>query len=408
MRAVDCQGLAGAFTLGTVKAGFDLVAKLELPGGFGIENTEANRHLLGDHEVHEGPWRDWPQYSGIDYVFGNPPCSGFSLLNTSKKKNARGPKSAINDCMWALIEYAGTLRRAPDVVAFESVQGAYKKGRGLMQDLHAKMEELTGKQYTLTHVLMSGSSVGAAALRKRYFMVLHRPTFGVEIEPRERPATYRDALYDLKGLKMQWDDQYIRRKPTDWLTEWDMRRNDNRADSHISITLEHTQSKALKRWLAVLPYWKQMDIYEDALRAAHDQLGYCPGPWEEQPDLENGRFGFQQPKRIDWDRPAYVLTGAGAGQFVHPDEDRFLTVREMARIQGFPDSWTYLQAEKPQKAGGWIGKGVPVQSGYWLSRWVYNSLAGNPGSNRGEPMTDQGHARERIIDVTNEWKRWEA
>ena len=114
MRAVDCQGFAGGFTLGAVQAGFDLVAKYEQQG-FGVENCEANRHLLGDYELFANePW-DSVQ-TEIPYFFGNPPCSGFSLLNTAAKQaekngrkvtNHRGADSPINDCMWAFIDLAG-------------------------------------------------------------------------------------------------------------------------------------------------------------------------------------------------------------------------------------------------------------------------------------------------------------
>lgn len=74
-RAIDALGFAGGFTLGMVQAGFELVAKREMPGGFGVANCEANRHLLGNN------WRTqisapeaW-EVMPADVVFGNPPCS---------------------------------------------------------------------------------------------------------------------------------------------------------------------------------------------------------------------------------------------------------------------------------------------------------------------------------------------
>lgn len=74
-RAVDVMGFAGGFTLGMVQAGFQLVGKKELPGGFGVANCEANRHLLGnDWRAQVGPPESWEVISGgCDVVFGNPP-----------------------------------------------------------------------------------------------------------------------------------------------------------------------------------------------------------------------------------------------------------------------------------------------------------------------------------------------
>ena len=73
--AVDCMGFAGGFTLGMAQAGFELRGKRELKGAFGAANCEANRHLLGDKwETQAGDPAAWEVVSGVDVVFGNPPC----------------------------------------------------------------------------------------------------------------------------------------------------------------------------------------------------------------------------------------------------------------------------------------------------------------------------------------------
>lgn len=75
--AVDVMGFAGGFTLGVVQAGFKLIGKRELPGGFGVANCEANRHLLGDSwQTEVGQERSWTPVRDAQLLFGNPPCSG--------------------------------------------------------------------------------------------------------------------------------------------------------------------------------------------------------------------------------------------------------------------------------------------------------------------------------------------
>src|SRR3954468_14092101 len=132
MQAIDVEGFAGGLTLGVVQAGFELAGKRELPGGFGVHSCEANRHLLG---------YKWNSQVAADYewtpkqvplVFGNPPCSGFSLMSASA---FRGVNSKINSCMWALVGYAA--RCSPEIVIMESVQQAFTQGRPLMQQLRA-------------------------------------------------------------------------------------------------------------------------------------------------------------------------------------------------------------------------------------------------------------------------------
>lgn len=77
--ALDVMGFAGGFTLGVVQAGFRLVGKRELPGGFGVANCEHNRHLLGDEwRTEVATWEEWTPVRDVPLLFGNPPCSGRS------------------------------------------------------------------------------------------------------------------------------------------------------------------------------------------------------------------------------------------------------------------------------------------------------------------------------------------
>ena len=65
--------------------------------------------------------------------------------------------------------------------------------------------------------------------------------------------------------------------------------------------------------------------------------------------------------RLWWDRPAVTITRecahVGNGRYVHPDQDRLLSVREMALLQGFPSDYCFegpLTAKYNQ-----IGDAVP-------------------------------------------------
>jgi DNA (cytosine-5)-methyltransferase 1 len=65
--------------------------------------------------------------------------------------------------------------------------------------------------------------------------------------------------------------------------------------------------------------------------------------------------------RLWWDRPAVTITRecshVGNGRYTHPEQDRLLTVREMALLQGFPEDYIFegtLTAKYNQ-----IGDAVP-------------------------------------------------
>lgn len=373
---VDVQGLAGAWTLGTVQAGFDLKHRVSLPGGFGDIVMEANKHLVGDGWQQEvGLAEDCTPQEGVAYACGTPPCSGFSLLNTSKGKNARGSGSAINHCMRELILYASSCtgldgKRGPEVVSFESVQGAYKEGRSWMQELRDLLSYRTGEDYTLTHVLMSGSSVGAAQMRHRYYFVAHRVPFTVDAPKPDHVVTYSDAIGDLVGAPAyEWEKQPYP-NPADSQFQRAARQLSDGLRDHVP-----PHSGAFVRLVDELaPHWQPGEDIHKALR----RYGKRPAAIKESkwrgPEHKELVTGWSWPTRIHPDKPGYVITGAGVLNFVHYEESRLLTVRECSRLMGYPDDWTWSFVKSPMQASVLIGKCCPVDSGRWLSSWVHDSV----------------------------------
>ncbi|MGO1835522.1 MAG: DNA cytosine methyltransferase, partial [Actinomycetaceae bacterium] len=109
------------------------------------------------------------------------------------------------------------------------------------------------------------------------------------------------------------------------------------------------------------------------------------------------------PRRLNPDKAAPVMTGTGAKDFVHPWLDRTLTVREVARIMGWPDDWSLApiwNAGRPDDTQKWLGKGITVQVGRWIGGWAAAALEGSPGSFRGNLVGE----REWLIDFTHDHK----
>lgn len=451
MRALDVHGFGGGFTLGTVQAGFELVGKMSRTQGFGVYNTLANRDLLGgEWDSVAGTPENWETVDNVDFVFGNPPCSGFSTLSP---KAFRGTDSSINDFMWELVYHAG--RIAPPIVAWESVQQTFKQGLELMRALHKKLEEVSGHSYHLTHVLHNNLSHGGTSNRKRYFWVASRVPFGVESNRVTRQGEFADTdhvptfagmLRDLKPLGLTMTDQ---RYPTARIvgegTEdehtvvmgsslWSQREAHDGSgivDGHNiyqSNTLNRTMellrdpntswaqgenmSAVLRRYYhankALTPSWNYMTKKTDE---ASGEIIHLP-KWERLVETDFA-MGFNQPTRWRDDRPANVITGGAVHLVVHPSEDRLITHREAARIQGFPDDWKIFPVRKAPDVGPGWGKGVPVQAGRWIARWALEALGGTPGTNQGVPLQTYDkklyakfgeYENETIINTTNDYK----
>jgi DNA (cytosine-5)-methyltransferase 1 len=405
-----------------------MATRCEWPQGFGAPNIIVNRHLLGDGwDTQLSYGRSGEDWDTVDaqVVLGNPPCSGFSTLTSTK--GFRGNDSPINDCMWALIHYAARVK--PEVVIFESVQQAFRQGIGLMRDLRSTLEEESGHKYDLYHVLHNNASLGGASIRKRYFFVASRVPFGVERVTLDRVPSFRDLLHDLAPLGLTWEQQPYRGRASWWSAQ--MHDGTGLVDGH-EIVRSPTYKRA--RFLIENVGWDEGETVMAPTRRYYEKFGDLPrqreegdgsGMWTERQVRNLLAYEFRPvPNSVSrWlaDYPARVITGGACHLVLHPWLPRTLTHREAARIQGFPDAWRIepLRHMGNAVAMTW-GKGIPVHSGRWVARWAKASIEGSPGSytdgawprglklkvpgeDRTVPFPDRGE-REHIIDVTNDWK----
>lgn len=156
---------------------------------------------------------------------------------------------------------------------------------------------------------------------------------------------------------------------------------------------------------SVLPYRSSVELsaYARALRVGPPrQLGGTRGRSLRRSGLVSGvartlhseevveRFGrmaggerdpISRYPRLHWDRPAPVLragTGRDHGSFqaarpVHPQEPRVISVREAARLQGFPD-WFQFSGTK-WHSHRMIGNSVSPQLGRGVLALIHQRLA---------------------------------
>lgn len=313
-------------------------------------------------------------------------------------KEFRGADSKINSCMWSFADYVA--RTKPQIAVFESVQQAFTKpdGLDLMRRLRAKVEADTGQSWDLYHVRHNAYSVGGPAQRRRYFWVISRIPFGVEVP---RPAllpTLNDVIGDLANLGKSWHPQPYRAPAHAWAEH--LRSPSGAVDGHV-----HRDNPLTRRIRDLIDAvgWEPGESISEVCRRHHARFGRLPESFhhvESKIVAKDFMMGFTTPVRWNGDGATRVITGGSLQMVIHPWLDRTITHREAARCLGFPDDWRILPLRRVSGLDMTWGKGITVHCGRWIGEWIRSALDGVPGSYRGEPLGE----REWDVDVTHAWR----
>jgi DNA (cytosine-5)-methyltransferase 1 len=98
----------------------------------------------------------------------------------------------------------------------------------------------------------------------------------------------------------------------------------------------------------------------------------CPPSWFKIGCQATDAWG-----RIDPDEPANTIRctfqNPSKGRYLHPTEDRVLSLREGARLQGVPDHWIF--EGRPYPVARQIGNGVPVPLAAAVGRRIAEYVA---------------------------------
>jgi site-specific DNA-cytosine methylase len=373
--AFACQDYAGAFASGVRQEGFTITGKVEQDDAFGMAAWLHNVEYLAasDFKFAAGEPRSWPVRQ-VDVVFGNPPCSGFSILTASPKWQERGlhgVEAGQNHCMVDLIDHA--VKCQASVVVFESVQAAGTTGLSLMRTLQARLEDQTTKTWHITLVMMNAMSVGGWPDRRRFFFVASRKG------PVDMPAAtgWSRPLSECIG---------------DLIDKVD--------DDPLSPYSTVKTPKAMRHVELAHFGWPQGMPCSQAYELAVSN-GYEGTP----PDRSDRILNQFTSARWKWDAPARVATGAIMDTAVHPIRARTFTHAEVGRIMGFPPEYDLSGITKLRSQGRALyGKGIPAQSGRWVMEGVRRHLTNERLKNDIIPMPLDESGTRWTIEVTDHWR----
>lgn len=274
---------------------------------------------------------------------GCAPCQPFTKQKTQKKKV--DPRASL------LLSFANVVEQAkPDFVFVENVPGVQKPRFGEDGPFPAFLKRIKalGYQFQKAGAVVAAQDYGAAQIRHRFIFLasLHgeacipEATHGNE-DGKQHYRTVRQVIANLPPISA--GAEYV--DPS------------GKIKNHRAAALS---KKNLKR-IQATPHdggGRKSWPSDSGLRLkCHTRIKTKDGEKKKKYTGHTDVYG-----RLWWDRPSTGLTtrciSYSNGRFGHPEQDRAISVREAARIQGFPDTFEFVGSLNDQAKQ--VGNAVPV------------------------------------------------
>jgi DNA (cytosine-5)-methyltransferase 1 len=294
---------AGGMDLGVNKAGFKILAAIELDPHC-CETLRAN--FTPDSRVIESDVRAIDPYAlqdeldmhqgDIDLLCGGPPCQPFSQIGL--RGGLHDPRAQL---LFEMVRFAEAFK--PKAIFMEQVKGVLTAPGpdGERGSMFAELvRRLKALGYTVHPQILNSAEYGVAQRRERLILVAVREglSFSFPEPTHQTPLSVGQAL---RGLALK--PPVVNGHPV--------------ADNHVDVTPDGQRRRI-------------HDVPEGQWLAAQLHL-----PVEIRQTLK--RKDTTKFRRLSRSEPSLTLR---CGEiFFHPLKDRYLTPREYMRLHGFPDSY---------------------------------------------------------------------
>lgn len=344
LTVLDLFSGAGGFTRGFAEAGFVPIFAVEFDKA-AAETYEAN---FGPHctTADINTVKEFPK---ADVIIGGPPCQGFSNLG------AHIPDDPRNQ-LWR--HYVRAVKQTmPLVFVVENVPPLLNSEEG--QELIRQTEKLG---YKVEGRILNSANYGAAQVRKRTIIIGSRigsPIFPnqTHVDPRKRDLVTQH-LSDWVTVRQVIGD--LPKKPTG--REWHIGRNPT--------------AMSLERYGHIPPGGNRWNLPPHLM----------PDCWKRKTKGGTDLFG-----RLHWNQPSVTIRTEffkpEKGRYLHPSENRPITHREAARIQGFPDDFKFIGSKIA--VAKQIGNAVPVKLAHAIAQAV-KRMIGEENQNQSKGVKSYG------------------
>lgn len=403
MKVLDIFSGAGGFSEGFKQAGFDLVAAVEFNKSAAEThhyNHPNSKMFLGDIsqlDINEVQM----EIGEIDVIIGGFPCQGFSVAGL------RNPEDPRNKLPLEAIKYVSHFR--PKVFVMENVKGLLSMDSG--KTLNYFISEFEKAGYIVQFKLLNASLYGLPQTRERVFIVgvrtdIHKAfKFPTELD-------VRTSIYDhLEGIETigSFEDTGLHnhdyassvnqevyskldegkfqcdvRHGVNHVSSWTMNLKGETSDFEKQILEGISRNRRKKKYgpkdgnpLSAFHIAELLNLDEsnkeliDSLEHLVElkYLDYIEGNY----DIHDRKINAGL-RRFDRNEPINTITTLSGTRspYAHYSEPRSFTVRELARLQTFPDEYVFFGPKSEQFKQ--VGNAVPPALAKKIAREVLEIL----------------------------------
>lgn len=319
LSAIDLFSGCGGLSLGLMDAGFTVAAAVEIDRKAQETYRLNHRNVrLYAEDIRKLDPVQILQEAGLkvgelDLLAGCPPCQGFSRLRTKNKVTSVGDDR--NDLVEDFLRFIEIMQ--PKTVMLENVPALAKDPRfvGMQNQLHS-----LGYQ-TVVNVL-DAADYAVPQRRKRLIMLASRVHSPIVADKARKRLTVRQALKGMAEPGQGKDKLH---------------------------GLGENRSQKVRDLIALIP---------------KDGGSRSDLPPKFQLDCHKRSDGFRDVYgRLAWDDVAPTITSGchnpSKGRFLHPGQNRTISLREAAVLQGFPRSYKFDVTHGKESIALMIGNALP-------------------------------------------------
>ena len=350
--AIDLFCGAGGLTDGLKQAGFHVIGAVELdPIAAATYRRNHRTPTLWQEDIRCLTAKHVMQACHIapgdlDLLAGCPPCQGFSRMRTLNRGTTADDER--NDLVFEFLRFVKVLK--PKTIMLENVPGLATDRR--MVEFCARLE---ARGYSVVRTIVNAADYGVPQRRQRLLLLASRAS-EVTIPPAvAKRTTVRDAI----GM----------------------------------LPRPHTSSDPLHN----LPENRAPHVRELIRRIPKNGGSRSALPDAQQRRCHQTTAGFYDVYgRLAWDTVAPTITtgctNPSKGRFLHPAQDRALTLREAALLQSFPPSYYFSLERGKEHAAAMIGNALPPRMIKVFAASIRDTMLAPPSGHEARGFRSDGSA----------------